>query len=106
MGIRPKGTISHEFIMGLSVLEGLRNSNYYSMDAWTRCYGANLGIFLPDTYGNAAFLRNFNKRFSMLFQGTRWDSGDWKIYTDQIIAHYKTHIGVYKIISVNSNHKL
>ena len=90
MGIKPIGTISHEFMMGLSVLEGLRKANHHSMTQWNLVYGAELGIFLPDTYGLKSFIKDFNKHFSMLFQGTRWDSGDWKRYTDKMISHYKS----------------
>jgi len=93
MGLKPIGTMSHEFIMGISALLSLRFANRFSMSKWAETYGANLGIFLTDTFGTNAFLNDFNKYFAMLFQGTRWDSGNWKIYTDKMISHYK-EIGI------------
>jgi nicotinate phosphoribosyltransferase len=83
------GTYPHEWIMGNSVLEGLRNANYYAMHNWVKVYNANLGIALTDTYGTDAFLNNFNLRLSKLYGGVRWDSGDWRVFTDKIIDHYK-----------------
>ena len=89
MKLKPIGTMSHEFLMGTSILKSLRKANHYAMEAWSFVYGANLGIFLPDTYSSDIFLQDFNKYYAMLFQGTRWDSGNWKTYTDKIITHYK-----------------
>lgn len=88
-GLKPIGTMAHEWIMANSVLEGLRNANYFGLQNWVRVYNSDLGIALPDTYGVDAFLRNFNKRLAKLYDGVRHDSGDAYVFTDKIVAHYK-----------------
>jgi len=84
----PRGTMAHEWIMAMSVLEGLRNANYYALQNWVRIYNASLGIALTDTYGLEAFLNNFNLRLSKLYDGVRHDSGDPFIFVDKIVKHY------------------
>jgi len=84
---KPIGTVAHEWIMGMSVLEGLRNSNYYAHDNWSRVYKADLGTALPDTYGLQAFLNNFNMRLAKLYDGIRCDSGQPTAFVDRICRH-------------------
>ena len=88
-GVKPIGTMAHEWIMGTSVLEGLRNANYYALHNWVRVYNADLGIALTDTYGLSSFLRNFNLRLAKLYDGVRHDSGDPLIFADKIIKMYQ-----------------
>ena len=88
-GLRPIGTMAHEWLMGMTVLEGLRNCNYYSLQNWVRVYNADLGIALTDTYGTPAFFKNFNVRLAKLYDGVRHDSGDAYKFTDAVVAHYK-----------------
>jgi nicotinate phosphoribosyltransferase len=88
-GIKVVGTYAHEWVMGNSVLEGLRNSNYYAMQNWKRVYCSNLGIALTDTYGLDAFLKNFTLEFSKVYDGVRHDSGCPFNFTDKIVEHYK-----------------
>ena len=88
-GVKCYGTMGHEVIMGMSVLEGLRNANYFTLMNWRRIFAGDLGIFLPDTYGVDAFLNNFTLELAKLYDGVRWDSGDWKVFTDKIIRHYQ-----------------
>jgi nicotinate phosphoribosyltransferase len=83
------GTMGHEVIMHASIAEGLRNANYYALMNWKRTFVGNLGVFLPDTYGTDAFLNNFTLEMAKLYDGTRWDSGDWKEFTNKILDHYK-----------------
>jgi len=88
-GVKPIGTFAHEWIMGNSVLEGLRNSNYFAMQNWKRVYCADLGIALTDTYGTEAFFKNFTLELAKVYDGVRHDSGDPLEFTDKVIAHYK-----------------
>jgi nicotinate phosphoribosyltransferase len=88
-GTKIVGTYAHEWTMGNSVLEGLRNSNYYAMQNWKRVYCSNLGIALTDTYGLDTFLKNFTLEFSKVYDGVRHDSGCPFNFTDKIIEHYK-----------------
>lgn len=85
----PKGTMAHEWIMAMSILEGLRNANYYALQNWVRVFNANLGIALTDTYGLNAFLNNFGLRLAKLYDGVRHDSGDPFEFVDKIVGHYE-----------------
>jgi nicotinate phosphoribosyltransferase len=87
----PIGTYPHEWIMGNSVLEGLRNANYFAMYNWKRVYNANLGVALTDTYGTDSFLKNFTLELSKIYDSVRQDSGDPFKFTGKIINHYKKH---------------
>ena len=88
-GVKPIGTMAHEWIQGHCVLGGIRHANRYALDAWTRVYRGNLGIALTDTYGTNAFLEDFDTYLAKLFDGVRHDSGDPFRFVDKIVAHYK-----------------
>jgi nicotinate phosphoribosyltransferase len=88
-GVKALGTVAHECFMGISVLEGLRHSNRFTMDKWQEVYKADLGIALCDTYGLDAFLGDFSLLHAKSWDGVRHDSGDPKVFTDKIIAHYQ-----------------
>jgi nicotinate phosphoribosyltransferase len=87
--VKPIGTMAHEFIMGISVLEGLRNCNYFALRNWNKVYKGSLGIALTDTYGNDNFFQNFTLELSKLYDGVRHDSGDPFLFVDKVISHYK-----------------
>lgn len=88
--VKAIGTMAHEWIMGCSVLEGLRNANYFALQNWVRVYNADLGIALTDTFTTDAFLKNFNLRLAKLYNGCRHDSGDPFTFADKIINHYES----------------
>lgn len=85
----PIGTMSHQWIMGISALEGLRHANRIALHKWAEVYRGQLGIALTDTFTTDAFLRDFDGYLARLYDGTRWDSGDPFVYTDKITKHYK-----------------
>ncbi len=84
-GLTPIGTMAHEFIMAHACMYGYRRANTESLKAW-----GELGIALPDTFTAPVFLRDFNIMYAKLFDGVRHDSGDWKWFTDLMIAHWKS----------------
>jgi nicotinate phosphoribosyltransferase len=88
-GVRPTGTIGHEWIMGNSALVGLRNANLFALENWTSVYKGNLGIALSDTFGSEPFFRNFNLKLSKLYDGVRHDSGEPLKFADRVVQHYK-----------------
>jgi len=90
-GLRCIGTMAHEWSMGMSVLESLRQANFYALQNWVRVYNADLGIALTDTYGLKAFLTNFNRRLTKLYDGVRHDSGDPFEFTERIMSHYRKY---------------
>lgn len=81
--------MAHEFIMGVSELESLRYANRFALYKWAEVYKGNLGIALTDTYGTAAFFKDFDLTLSKLFDGVRHDSGCPFKFTDNVINHYK-----------------
>jgi nicotinate phosphoribosyltransferase len=88
-GVKPIGTMAHEWIMGMSVVEGLRHANFHALQNWVRVYNSDLGIALTDTFGSDAFFDNFNKRLSKLYDGVRHDSGCPFEFADKVIVHYE-----------------
>jgi len=88
-GLKPIGTMAHEWIMAHGALYGYRMANKMALDNWADVYGGNLGIALSDTYTIDSFLRSFDTRLAKLFDGVRQDSGDPYLFADKIIAHYK-----------------
>lgn len=88
-GVPTKGTMAHEFYMGVSALKGLRHANRFTMEDWIKVYNGRLGVALTDTYGTAAFLQDFDDYHARLWDGVRQDSGDPLLYEEKIINHYK-----------------
>jgi nicotinate phosphoribosyltransferase len=88
-GLRPIGTIGHEWIMGNSALVGLRNANRFAFENWVKVYKGNLGIALTDTFGSDAFFRNFDGRLARIYDGIRHDSGDPLELVDRAVKHYE-----------------
>jgi nicotinate phosphoribosyltransferase len=91
-GIKPVGTMAHEYIMCVGQGNNKHNpaySNWYAMDAWVKEYGILNGIALTDTVTTDVFLKDFNLTFATLFSGVRHDSGDPYEWGEKIIAHYE-----------------
>lgn len=88
-GLTPIGTMAHEWVMAHACMFGYRQATAEMLKAWVKVYGGELGIALPDTFMAEVFLRDFNVMYAKLFDGARWDSGDWKWFTDLMIAHWK-----------------
>ncbi|NPE27261.1 nicotinate phosphoribosyltransferase [Methanococcoides sp. SA1] len=88
-GVRPIGTIGHEWIMGNSALVGLRNANQFAFDNWIKVYKGDLSIALSDTFGSKPFFRNFSLGLAKIYDGVRHDSGDPIKFADEVIEHYK-----------------
>jgi nicotinate phosphoribosyltransferase len=89
-GVKPIGTQAHEWIMGHSVLCGLRHANRYALQAWNDVYKGDLGIALTDTYGSEAFFGDFDGELARMYDGVRHDSGDPLEFADKVISHYES----------------
>jgi nicotinate phosphoribosyltransferase len=96
--VKPLGTMAHEWIMGISALEGLRHANRYAMKHWSNSYKGNLGTALPDTFGTEAFFEDFDSYYARLFDSIRHDSGDPYVFGDRCIKHYNS-------LGINPMHK-
>jgi len=89
-GIKPIGTMAHEWIMVHGALYGYKMSNTIALENWVDVYGGRLGSALSDTYTTSVFFRTFDTKLSKLFDGVRHDSGDAFEFTDKVIEHYKS----------------
>lgn len=96
--VKAIGTMAHEFIMGVSALEGLRYANRRAMEKWSQTYHGKLGIVLTDTYGVDDFLKHFDNYYARLFDGVRHDSGCPYMFADKVITHYQS-------LGINPRHK-
>jgi len=88
-GVKPIGTMAHEWLMGISALEGLRFANRHALDIWSKIFHGRLGIALTDTFGTNVFFEDFNGYLARLFDGVRHDSGDALDFAHKVISHYK-----------------
>ena len=92
-GVKPVGTMAHEWIMCVGQGNHKHNpaySNWYALDAWVKEYGILNGTALTDTITTDCFLKDFKLTYSTLFSGVRHDSGDPKEWGDKMIEHYKS----------------
>ena len=86
--ITPLGTHPHEWFMYHGAHYGYRMANAIGLESWVDVYQGNLGIALTDTYTSDNFFQSFSTKYSKLFDGVRWDSGNPFEFTDKVIAHY------------------
>lgn len=86
--LTPIGTHPHEWFMYHGAHYGYRMANAVALENWVDVYHGNLGIALTDTYTSANFFRSFDVKYSKLFDGVRWDSGDPFEFTDKVVEHY------------------
>ena len=91
-GIKPIGTMAHEWIMCVGQGNHKHNpaySNWYSLDAWIKEYGVLNGTALTDAITTDCFLEDFQLTYATLFSGVRHDSGDPYEWGDKMIEHYR-----------------
>ena len=86
--LTPIGTHPHEWFMYHAAHYGYRVANELSLENWVDVYQGSLGIALTDTFTSDNFYRSFNSKYTKLFDGVRWDSGDPIKFTDQTLRHY------------------
>lgn len=89
-GIKPIGTMAHEWIMAISALEGLRHANRIGLYKWMEVYKGNLGIALTDTYTTDVFFRDFDSVLSRLYDGIRQDSACPFEFIGKAQDHYQS----------------
>lgn len=88
LGLKPLGTVAHEWFMGNSSLCGLSHANKYALENWVKVYRGDLGIALTDTYGTEDFFKHFDTFFAKLFDGVRHDSGNPIKFARRVVKHY------------------
>ena len=91
-GVKPVGTMAHEWIMCVGQGQQRHNpaySNWFALDAWVKQYGVLNGTALTDTLTTECFLKDFQLTFATLFNGVRHDSADPIAWGERMIEHYK-----------------
>jgi len=92
-GVPAIGTMAHEWIMGCSVLEGLRHANRHALNKWDQVYHGELAFALTDTYGTDAFFDDFDYELASRYKGVRHDSGCPFTFAKKVVDHYH-HLGI------------
>lgn len=88
-GVPLVGTMAHEWIMGVSAIDGLVAANRCALHRWNETFKGNLGIALTDTFGTDAFFKDFDGELARLYDGVRHDSGDPIEFGHRAIDHYE-----------------
>lgn len=88
-GVKPIGTMAHEWIMFHAGCFGFQRANYLSLEDWVEVFDGNLGIALIDTYTTESFLRTLTLKQAKLFDGMRQDSDDEYVIGNMIIDRYE-----------------
>ena len=89
LGMNCLGTMSHQIISFEENVSGVFEANHNVMQKWSRCYFADLGLYLYDAFGDNVFFSNFSKDMAMLYSGLRVDSGIEEEQIDKIASKYK-----------------
>lgn len=63
LGLKPHGTMAHEFLQACQTLVALPDFQRFTFDTWMQEYRGDLGIALSDVVGMDGFLRDFDKLF-------------------------------------------
>ena len=90
-GVKPIGTHAHEWFMFHAAEYGFKMANEIALEHWVDVYRGDLGVALSDTFTTDVFFRQFDKKFTKLFDGVRHDSGDPLEFADKTIAHYQNN---------------
>ena len=88
-GLKPYGTMAHEFLQACQALVALPDFQKFAFDTWMQEYRGDLGIALSDVVGMNAFLRDFDKLFCKAYDGARHDSGDPIEWGEKLIKHFE-----------------
>jgi nicotinate phosphoribosyltransferase len=91
LGLKPYGTMAHEFLQAGQAFAHARDSQKFMFEAWMQEYRGDLGIALSDVVGMDAFLADFDLLFTKAYDGARHDSGDPLEWGDKLVDHYREY---------------
>ena len=89
MSLKPVGTMAHEWVQGIAILESINHPNRYMMRKWHEVFKGALNCALSDTFSSQSFFRDYGLEEATLFPWTRQDSGSPIIYANDAISHYR-----------------
>lgn len=77
-GIKPIGTIAHEWFMGIGAMRGYEHANGIALDLWEEVYPDSVLVALTDTFSTKAFFQDFasDAERARRWRALRQDSGD------------------------------
>ncbi|KAH7102763.1 nicotinate phosphoribosyltransferase [Auriculariales sp. MPI-PUGE-AT-0066] len=77
-GLKPTGTVAHEWFMGIAASRGYANSHNVALQYWEETYPRELLVALTDTFSTQAFFKEFtsNPERVRYWPALRQDSGD------------------------------
>ncbi|WPJ93994.1 nicotinate phosphoribosyltransferase [Coraliomargarita algicola] len=87
-GLRPIGTMAHEWIMGHAGLGRVETANQVALDAWLEVYQGQLDTALTDTYTTEFFLQNIRGRLAQTYDALRHDSECPLGFADKVLQFY------------------
>ncbi|MGJ8639902.1 MAG: nicotinate phosphoribosyltransferase [Opitutaceae bacterium] len=88
-GLRPIGTMAHEWIMGHAGLGDVETANQTALDAWLDVYGGQLDTALTDTYTTDVFFENISGRLAETYGALRHDSECPFEFADKVLNFYE-----------------
>lgn len=88
-GLRPIGTMAHEWMMAHSSMRGVTEANPAAFRAWLEAHDGRHGIALADTYTHELFFRQFDTALAEAYAGVRHDSGDPVDFGETLETHYR-----------------
>ncbi len=89
-GIKPIGTMAHEWVMFHAAKYGYEKANIFAAGAWKRIYKDHLSTYLPDTFTSEATFTNVGNRYILReFAAQRQDSGPPKHFARKLVKHYR-----------------
>jgi nicotinate phosphoribosyltransferase len=88
-GLKPLGTMAHEWIMGFAGIYGVENANKKALEAWRQVYGDQLGVALTDTYTTDLFFKDIKGELARLWETLRHDSECPFEFGQKVLDFYK-----------------
>ncbi|EJD49000.1 nicotinate phosphoribosyltransferase [Auricularia subglabra TFB-10046 SS5] len=91
-GIKPMGTIAHEWFMGVAASKGYANSHNIALQYWEELYSRELLVALTDTFSTQAFFKEFSSNPERVrhWPSLRQDSGDPFAFAPVALEMYRS----------------
>ena len=90
-GVKPLGTMAHEWIMGVAGKEGVAGANPKALEKWIHTYHDKLMVALTDTHTTDSFFESVSGKMAWWYEGLRQDSGNPFEFVDKAIVWWRNH---------------